>query len=415
VSSNLATAYLRWTFTRAALARGYWVVTALYLVVIAHLSPFQLIVIGTFQGITVLVAEIPAGVIADAVSRRRTLAFAHAVTGAGMVMAGLVRSFPLLVASQCLWGLGWAIASGADVAWMTDELEAHAVVDRVLVAQARWDLFGNAVGTVVFAAIGWAASLAVAIVASGTAMALLGFVVLRWPETRRAHSPGTPALRSTTAVLRRGIALARADRVVLAIIGATALVNGGSEVLGRLRELRLVQLGLPAHPDPIVWFAALTLVGVALGAIALRAVEVRVHDEPVARRVYVLGCAVGAVGLVCFAFAGNVATGGAGVLLVAGVAAPIVRAVATISVNRRATSDVRATVHSFVSQAEQAGEIVFGFGLALVAQASATVALVAAAVLLGLAGVLVARTATVERHGGFPAGAFSRRRGRGPC
>ena len=37
---------MRWTCTRAALARGYWLVTALYLVVIADLRPFQFVLIG---------------------------------------------------------------------------------------------------------------------------------------------------------------------------------------------------------------------------------------------------------------------------------------------------------------------------------------------------------------------------------
>jgi hypothetical protein len=67
---DLANAFLQWTALRAALARGYWLAAALYLVVfVAHLTPAQLIPIGTFQGITVLIAEIPSGVLADIVSR----------------------------------------------------------------------------------------------------------------------------------------------------------------------------------------------------------------------------------------------------------------------------------------------------------------------------------------------------------
>src|SRR5690349_14861611 len=93
------TAFLRWTCLRAALARGYWLTTALYLVVVAELTPLQLVLIGTFQGITVVMTEVPAGVLADAVSRRLSLVIGHVVMGAGMAMAGLVTAFPLLVAS----------------------------------------------------------------------------------------------------------------------------------------------------------------------------------------------------------------------------------------------------------------------------------------------------------------------------
>jgi hypothetical protein len=37
-----------------------------------------------------------------------------------MMITGLVGAFPLIVATQVLWGLGWAFSEGADVAWLTD-------------------------------------------------------------------------------------------------------------------------------------------------------------------------------------------------------------------------------------------------------------------------------------------------------
>ena len=46
------------------------------------------------------------------------------------------------------------------------------------------------------------------------------------------------------------------------------------------------------------------------------------------------------------------------------------RTVSVIWVNRRATSDVRATVQSFLAQAEYFGEISLGFGLGVLAQAT---------------------------------------------
>ena len=49
---DVAATFIRWTFVRAALARGYWLVASLYLVVEADLSAFQLVFIGVAQGIT---------------------------------------------------------------------------------------------------------------------------------------------------------------------------------------------------------------------------------------------------------------------------------------------------------------------------------------------------------------------------
>ena len=274
MQSRLATAFLRWTFVRAAFARGYWLTTALYLVVVADLTPAQLVLIGVFQGITVVIAEVPAGVLADAVSRRLSLVIGHVVMGAGMAMAGLVTAFPLLVVSQCLWGLGWAFSSGADVAWLTDELDRPDLIDRVLVARARWDLFGSQIGIVVCAAVAWASSLSTAIVAAGVAMMVLGVVtVARWPESGFVPAAAGRRWRQSMSIFRRGVALARFDRVIAVVIVATLLVNGGGEAYGRLLEQRLVALGMPTHPNPIVWFAAVAFVGVVFGAVVLRIVE----------------------------------------------------------------------------------------------------------------------------------------------
>jgi MFS family permease len=340
----------------------------------------------------VVITEVPAGVLADAVSRRLSLVIGHVVMGLGMAMAGLVTAFPLLVASQCLWGLGWAFSSGADVAWLTDELDRPDLVDRVLVAQARWDLLGTALGIVSFGALAWASTLSTAIVVAGIAMMLLGLVaVARWPETGFAPVDAGQRWRQSASILRRGLTLARVDRVILVVIVATLLVNGSGEAYGRLLQKRLVALGLPTHPDPIVWFAALSLVGVALGAVVLRIVEARVAEARVAKRSYVLFCVVGVLGLLLFANAPDASTAAAGALLVSGIAYPVIRTAGVIMVNRRATSAVRATVHSLLSQAEHVGEIIFGLTLAVVAgAASITVAIACSAALLAGAGALVA-------------------------
>jgi hypothetical protein len=303
-----------------------------------------------------------------------------------------VTDFPLVVVTQCLWGMGWALSSGADVAWITDELDDPGRIDRVLVAQARRELAGAVIGPAVMGAVAWAGGREVAMAAAGAAMVLLALPVARWPEAR--FVPGAPGRRwaAATGTLRAGGLLARSDRMVLGVLVATALINGGAEGFGRLLQRRILVLGLPADPAPIVWFTALALAGAAAGAMVLRMVEPRIDGVGVATRSYLGAAAVGTIGLVVFAWAPGAAWAAAGALLVAGIAFPTARVATTVLINRRTTSAARATVHSMASQAENAGELVFGLTLAAVAAATTgTVALLASAVLVAGAGAVVGR------------------------
>jgi hypothetical protein len=378
-NTRLISAYLRWASIRSALARGWWLATSLYLVVVADLSPSQLVLIGVF---------------ADTVGRRSSLVVAHVVMGSGMALTGVVTSYPLIVASQCLWGLGWAFSSGSDVAWITDELDRPDLIDRVLVTQARRELRGGAAGIVGFGALAWATSLSTVVVIGGIAMVVLGIaVVARWPETTRPGVPATARLRHSSAILRQGFGVARTERIVAAVLVANLFLHGSEEGFGRLFERRLIDVGLPSTPSLVVWFTAIALAAAGMGAVTLRIVEARIDTPNVARHSYGIAAAVGVVGLLALAHAPTASAAVAAALLVRGVASPTTRAAATILVNRRAPTEARATVHSLLSQTENAGEAIFGLALAgLAASTSPTVVLTTCAVLLCAAGGIVTRT-----------------------
>ena len=390
---DVAARFVRWTCLRAVFHRGYWLVTSLYLVVDGDLSAFQLVFLGTAQGLTALACEVPTGVMADTISRKWSIVISHLVMGVGMLATGLVTGFPALVVTQMLWGLGWTFASGAEVAWVTDELDRPDRIAAVLTASARWQQLGAAGGVVGFGALAWATDLATSIVVSGLAMLVLGlFVAARFTEHNftptREHR-----WHESVSIFRRGVDLARRDPEILLVFAATILVNGAAEAFGRLFPKRLIELGFPLELDPIVWLTALGLVTLAVGALALRIVEARIDGVGDTRRVYAAACFIGALGLIVLAGAPDDVTGMAGVLLVSGIALTVTRCVSVIWVNRRATSDVRATVQSFLAQAEYFGEIILGITLALIAQAtSIATAMMGSCALIACAGVLVVRS-----------------------
>jgi predicted MFS family arabinose efflux permease len=99
------------------------------------------------------------------------------------------------------------------------------------------------------------------------------------------------------------------------------------------------------------------------------------------------------LGLLVLAGAPDALTGSVGVLLAGGIAFNVTQTISVIWVNRRTTSDVRATLHSFLSQAGYTGKILGGFGLAVVAQAGGIpVTLVTSGALVACAGAVVARS-----------------------
>jgi MFS family permease len=178
-------------------------------------------------------------------------------------------------------------------------------------------------------------------------------------------------------------------------------------MVGWLYPKQLVGLGLPHNP--VLSYSLLLILASALGFLALRLVGRRIDQIGVARRSYTIACVVGAAGLALLALAPSALIGGIGVLLARGIADSVTRPISVIWVNRRTTSDVRATVHSFLSQAESVGEIIGGFVLAGIALASGLgTTFLTAGGLLALTGIMVglsrADRTQVKRHSGQPSG-----------
>ncbi len=385
---DVVTIFFRWLFMRGAFNRGYVLTSGLYFVVGAHLSASQIVFLGTIMSATLVLTDIPTGVWADALGRKRPLVIGHLLLAAGMVMTGLVTAFPLLVVTQVLWGLGWAFLIGADIAWITDELAQPQRTARVLTAGIRWGLVGGATGMVAFGVLGWATSLATAMVVSGVGMALLGlFVALQFTErtfTARREKRGHVSL----SVIRLVISLLRRDHEILLVCIATMLLNAAS-MAAWLFPRQLIHLGFPS--DPVLWYTAVGICSLAAGFIALRLVQRRIDGVGVARRMYTPTCFIGVVGLLIITLAPDALIGGIGVLLVSGITGNVARTVSVIWVNERTTSDVRATVHSFLDQAEAIGEICGGFTLAAIAGAAGmSMSLLTSAALMAFTGTMVA-------------------------
>ncbi|MFD3399583.1 MFS transporter [Kribbella sp. NPDC058693] len=382
----METVFIRWTWLRAVLHNGWWLVTSVYLVVDAGLSPAQLVLIGSVQSAFALVFEVPAGVIADTISRKWSLVISQVLMGTAMLATGLFESFPALLATQVLWGISWTFASGSDVALITDELDRPDRINFVLTRAARAQLTGAATGLITLGLLAWATRRDVTIVVAGAAMMSLALYV-GFRFTEHNFVPTRTARWSTSwTTFVRGVTLVRRSRAILLIFAATFLVNGASDAAGRLTQKQLIDLGLPPS---ILWFTALGVVGLVVGALVLRLVTNRINSSHAATD-YALAALVGVLSMLLLAFARDPVLGAIAVVLLNGIVNPLTRVISTIWINSRTTADIRATTHSFLAQLEYLGEIVCGVTISTLAGLTTLpLALTGCAVLFGATAVLM--------------------------
>ena len=102
------------------------VVFSLFLILRLDLGPFQLVLLGTILEGTYLLFETPTGVVADTIGRRASVIIGLTGGGIGFILLGLSTTFWMAAASQVIWGIFATFESGADVAWLTDEVGEEA-------------------------------------------------------------------------------------------------------------------------------------------------------------------------------------------------------------------------------------------------------------------------------------------------
>jgi DHA3 family tetracycline resistance protein-like MFS transporter len=388
--------YLVLESATALLHATAWTTAAVYLINRAHLGPLQLVLLGTAMEASVLVFEIPTGVVADAVSRRRSVQVGVSLMGLAFVLTGAIPSFAALLASQALWGLGYTFTSGATQAWLAGEVGDQAVGPLFLRA-AQYGRVAAAVGIGLSVGLANVALGLPLVVAGAIQIALGGWLILVMPETgfRPVARERRAGWRDLARTAHGGLAAARRDRVLLALLAVALFAGMSTEGIDRLWELHLLrEVGFPVagHLGPVSWFGIIELASLALGAAVIAPVRRRVDTgDPRALCGLLLGLtAVEAAMLVAFGLAGGFGAAVAALLGYGGARAlrdPLYDA----WVVPMTPAEARATVLSAMGQADAAGELLGGPAIGLVATVAAPgVAIVAAGAALIPVAVLLA-------------------------
>jgi DHA3 family tetracycline resistance protein-like MFS transporter len=250
-----------------------WVVMAVYLVQDLHLSPLELVLMGTAMEAAVFLFEVPTGVVADTYSRRLSLIIGFVGMGVAWMAVALVSSPAAIIALWALWGFAYTFTSGAEQAWISDEVGVDKV-GRVFLRGSRIAYIGAVGGLLLQVAIG-VYSLRAGVIAGGAFTVLAGLLALLFmPETgfrRRPRTERGSALTELRTTASSGFRYALAAPVILLLAGTEFFMGMSSEAFDRLKEAHFLRdVGLPAvgDLDPVVWFGIFWLIGMVLGFIA---------------------------------------------------------------------------------------------------------------------------------------------------
>ncbi len=189
------------------------------------LSFAQALVLGGLFSAIVVVVEIPTGLFADQLGRRRSMRLGALMMVASCLVAATAHSFGAFAVAEILAGLSLALCSGADSAYLYDLLAAHDrahTYGRHEATASAWHLLGSALA---FAGGGLLATLDLALpylVTAGVA-GVAAAVAWRLPDERPVVRTPRPAIAWGASIADALAEVARNRRLAW-MVGYSAVV-----------------------------------------------------------------------------------------------------------------------------------------------------------------------------------------------
>ena len=335
-----------------------------YHAVFLALTPLQLVFVGVVLESMTIAFEIPTGMFADLVSRRLSVIIGILLTGLGFLTEALIPSFTAVLIAQVLWGIGFTFYSGAEAAWIVDEIGAErapTIFLRATQLSQGFTIFGTLCGalfashtTVLPIIVGASIFLCLGVSLCFT-MAEDGFHPLRdQPQQSLGHHVLQP-LRMTLQLVRIRPLL----RVILVLGVLIGVSLGGFDRLYTPHVLPYLSSPLVQSVGSVTWLGLINTVVSVLSLIGTEIIRRRYQLTDQQRIMQILfGLYSGMIiGSFAFALSGIPAVAIAGFCLTQTLRT-IGRPLLLIWINQNAEKQIRATVISSYWQANACGQVV---------------------------------------------------------
>ena len=367
----------------------YGILAPVYRIEEAGLNPLQLVLVGTALEASVFLFEIPTGIVADVYSRRASIIVGFLMIGAGFIVEGSFPTFATIVLAQVIWGVGYTFTSGAQQAWLADEVGGQGV-GRIFLRGSQVGQVGALIGIGAGVALGTIGLGLPLVVAGALMIGLAFFVALVMPEAGFRRTPGDEreSWRAMGQTFIGGVRAIRLRPMLAVVVAVTVIYGAASEPIDRLWPIHLLtnfEFPSVGGLDTVVWFGIIGATSLLIGIAVTEAVRRRFDvDEPrtTIRLLAVLNL-VHIASVAVIALAGSFALA-VTVLLASRVIRGVIDPVLDAWTNQYLDSKIRATVFSMRGQGDALGQIVFGPAMG----ALATLATIRSA-LMGVAALLL--------------------------
>jgi MFS transporter, DHA3 family, tetracycline resistance protein len=372
--------YLIYAGLTAFLFEMVFTVNEIYRIEVAGFNAFELVLVGTALELSSFLFEIPTGILADTKSRKLSVIIGLFLIGLGFLIEGLVPVFLVILLCQVLWGIGYTFTSGADEAWIADEMGGKDLA-RLFLRGAQVKQLGALLAIIVSVLIGTVMINLPMIIGGVMFLVLAVFLILFMPETafHPAPSEERDSFRQMIHTFKSGLQSIRKKQFLIVMTGIVFFYGLFSEGLDRLWIAHILEIGLPdVNIKPVVWVGIINGIAMVTSIIAVEYIKRKLEKTGKLQKVWLLITINSAMvlSIIAFGLAGNFTMAFSAYLIfyiLRITNGPIYRA----WLNENIESKVRATVLSTYGQIDALGQIMsgpiigfialkFGLGLSIV-------------------------------------------------